>query len=168
MRTLGNKQSETAVSSESNRRIFDFLSKHQAGVLAAVDDHCEPHATVIYFSVHADFDITFTTKIGTKKHDVLDKNNHVMLVVFDQSAQATVQVIGRAEEITDETEFNRAFLSTAMTSLKTSQGGVPPIAKIHAGSYVAYRIIPDEIRMAMYIRPPSGNAGIFETIEFKR
>jgi hypothetical protein len=51
--------------------------------------------------------------------------------------------------------------------MQTSEAGVPPISKLHAGDYVAYRISPKQIRMAMFIRPDPGGYELFETIDFQ-
>ncbi len=68
----------SVVSSENNRRIFEFLQSEPVGVLATTNQDGSPQAAVIYFSVDEDFVITFTTKSETKKYTNLQNNNQVI------------------------------------------------------------------------------------------
>lgn len=159
-------KSDEAALSERQRRIYEFLDSNRTGVLATVDPSGEPHATVIYHTVDKDFNVSFLTKSGTKKYDNLVRNNHVVLVVFDAVSQTVGQVIGKAVEIKDGYDINTVAAAVFMTSLKTSEGGLPPIAKLKAGEYAAFEIVPKQIRMASYARPDSGDYDkIFDSIE---
>jgi general stress protein 26 len=157
---------ESSASIESKRRIRDFLTLHPVGVLATIDPNDNPHASVIYFSVDDDFNILFTTKHDTKKHDSLKHHNHAMLVTFEAESQSTVQITGVAEEITDSRDANEAFKGTLKASLQTSEAGIAPISKLYAGQYVAYRLKPKQIRMAIFSRPVGSGREIFETLDF--
>ncbi len=160
-----NKQ--TASSSETNQRIYDFLKAYPIGVLSTVDPNGNPHAAVIYFTVDEEFNITFVTKHDTKKYDNLKRHNHVMLVAFEPVSQTTTQITGTVEEITDESEAQRAFHDMLANAEKTSEEGVPPISKLYAGGYTTLRIKPVQIRMAVFIRPdPGGYDDTYETIDF--
>lgn len=160
-----NKQ--TASSSESNQRIYDFLKAYPIGVLSTVDPNGNPHGAVIYFSVDEEFNLTFVTKNETKKYDNLKRHNHVMLVAFEPISQTTTQITGTVEEITDTNEAQKAFQGLLVNASKTSEEGVPPISKLYAGGYTSLRIKPVQIRMAVFIRPdPGGYDDIYETIDF--
>lgn len=156
-----------SASPESNQRIYEFLKTHPIGVLASVDPNNDPHAAVIYYSVDDDFNLFFTTKRDTKKHDNLKHKDHVMLVAYEASSQTTVQVTGTAEDITDTPEAFEVFKGTVKAALKTSESGVPPISKLYAGNYVAWRINPVQIRMAVFVRPDPGGYDVYETIDFQ-
>lgn len=161
-----NKKKEPTSLSERQRRIFDFLDQTRVGVLTSVDPNGEPHGAVIYFAIENDFVTYFLTRRETKKADNLIRNNHVMLVVFEPSSQTVAQIVGRAELVQENYLVNKIAAAVFMTSIKTSQGGVPPIAKLEAGEYVGFKIKPDQIRMASYVRPDSGSYDkIFESIE---
>lgn len=152
--------------SERQQRIFDFLDETRVGVLTSVDPNGEPHGSVIYFAVEPDFVIHFLTRRQTKKADNLIRNSHVMLVIFEPKSQTVAQVTGKAELVEDGYEVNQIAAAVFMTSLKTSTGGIPPIAKLDAGEYVGFKIQPIQIRMASYVRPdPGGYEKIFESIE---
>lgn len=156
-----------AYASEKNERIYNFLQEQPVGVLATVDPNGNPHAAAIYFGVDEDFNIRFTTKRDTKKHDNLMHANHVMLVSYEPVSQSTVQVSGIAEEITDDNEANEAFQSMLNAARKVSDSDMPPISKLQAGHYVAFRIKPVQIRMAIFTRPDSGGYDMFETIDLE-
>ncbi len=155
-----------ARANEHNRRIFEFLTSHPIGVLATVTQEHTPHATTVYFAVDEAFTITFTTKRDTKKHAVLAANPNISLVVFEAFSQTTVQIDGVAEEMEDQPAAIEAFGNTLKAAMQTSDAGVPPISKLFAGNYIAYRIKPNNIRMAVFRRPDKGNYEMFESIEF--
>lgn len=151
---------------ERRDRIFSFLRENQVGILATVDPNNDPHAVAIYYFVEPDFTITFMTKTGTKKHDNIAHNNHVMLLVYEPSTQATAQIKGKAKRIKDITKTNKIFADILQAAWDTSEDGVPPITRLSAGDYVAYNIKPHEVRMAVYARPEIGSYDdLFETLE---
>ena len=89
-----------------------------------------------------------------------------MLTVFEPHSQTTAQITGRAIEITDNYDINAVAATMLKASLKTSEAGTPPLAKLEAGAYVAFKIDPVQIRMAVYVRPDSGgHTELFETVE---
>lgn len=149
------------------QRIFDFLTEHKAGVLASVDPNGEPHAAVIYHTVDADdFSLSFLTKTRTKKYDNLIRNNHVVYIVFDSTTQTVAKVVGKAKEIKDHNYINQTAQAISEASLETAKSSIVPITKLEAGDYVAFRIKPDQIRMATYSDPKTGDyKELFETLE---
>lgn len=158
--------SPSSSSSERNREIYNFLSSHPIAVLASVDPNGDPHAAVIYFSVNDNFEIMFTTKKETKKYDNLKHNSHVTLVCFEASSQTTVEITGEVKEIDDIEALEKAFSKTILASIKTSDSGIPPIAKLKAGNYVAFKIEPKRIAMAVFSEPDPGGYELFKTIDF--
>lgn len=134
--------------------------------MATVDPNGDPRATVIYYTVNEDFTITFMTKRDTKKHDNIQHNNHVQLVAYEASSQTTAQITGIAEDISDTPEANEVFNKMVTAAIRTSEAGVSPISKLYAGHYVAYKIAPKQIRMAVFIRPDPGGYDMYETLDF--
>ena len=160
------KKDTDTILSQRQRRIYDFLQYHPTGVLTTVDPNGDPHGVVIYYTINKEFNVSFLTKTETKKYDNLMRNGHVMLVVFDQASQTVAQVIGKALEITDNYDANVVAAEILKISQKTSKGGTPPISKLHTGGYTAFKIVPDQIRIAFYDKSGSGNySDIFESIE---
>lgn len=149
-----------------HREIHLFLKEHPAGVLATVDPNNEPHAAVIYYSVDSSLTVTFLTKKRTKKSDNLTHNNHATLVVFDVAAQTVVQLTGLVAAVDDAGEMSQIFRGTLRASLHVGRTVVPPIAKIAAGAFVAYRLVPTQIRYSSYAPPEVGRSRkMFETID---
>ncbi|MGZ6005412.1 MAG: pyridoxamine 5'-phosphate oxidase family protein [Candidatus Saccharimonadales bacterium] len=152
--------------SERQGRVFDFLNRTRVGVLSTVDTKSNPHGSVVYFSIDKNCLLFFLTKTDTQKYHNIMANQNVMLVAFDPVTQTVAQVIGKAQEITDGYSINRIAASVFMTSIKTSDGGIPPIAKIKPGEYVGFKIQPSQIRMASYAHKANGpSEGFFDSIE---
>lgn len=151
--------------SERKQRIYDFLNINRVGVLASVDIYGEPHGSVIYHVIDRNLGVTFLTKSGTRKYDNLLRHPNTMLVVYDASTQSVAQIFGIASEVKDSYEVNKIAGQVMMSSIKTSEG-IPPISKLEAGTYTAFRIKPLQVRMASYANMESGNyEQIFESIE---
>lgn len=138
------------LSRDQRHEIYEFLKQHPVGVLATVDPSGNPHASAIFLGIDNQLNITFTTKRGTEKHANISGHNTVMLAVYDAANQATVQASGKAVEVTNQQEVIDIFRSTLQATRKTGKDEVPPIAKISAGPYVAYRITPDNIWLTAY------------------
>lgn len=142
--------------SDRQKRIFTFLRENPIGVLSTITPDGNPHGAVVYFRVDKDFTVSILTKTDTRKYDNLVHNDHAMLTVFEAATQATVQITGRAEELLDSYEVNGIAGTILGISMSTSDSGVPPISKLDAGEYTAFRIRPVQVRMAVYARPDSG------------
>lgn len=148
------------------QRVYNFLSRNKVGVLTSVDPEGEPHGSVIYYVTEPDCSVAFITKSETKKYGNLKNHSQVMLVVFEKRSQTVAQITGEAIEIEDSYRINKIAAAVAVTSLRTSDGGIPPIAKLYAGDYKAFIIKPIQIRIACYARAGTDfHENIFESIE---
>lgn len=166
MKTSHKPHITSFISNESNQRILSFLKQHTAGTLSTVTADGDPHGAVIYYSIDDEFIVRFTTKRKTRKFDNLTFRNRAMLVVYEASSQTTVQVMGIVEEISNEAEAQAEFKHMIAASMDTSETGLPPISKLYAGAYVAMRLKPLQIRMAIFARPDPGGYDMYESIEF--
>jgi general stress protein 26 len=147
---------------ETKERINTFLKTHAVGVISTCDQDNNPHGAVIYLTVDDNFVMTFVTKDETKKHQNLQANPKVMFVTHEASSQTTVQVRGIAQLIDNQQDQDAVF--AAISSLSSDQ---LPITKLEAGGFVAYQLIPEEIRMAIFTRPDPGGYDMYETIYFE-
>ncbi len=163
-----NQHIKFTTSPDSPNTILEFLQSHSTGVLATTGGFNNPHAAAIYYTVDNNFDIIFATKSATQKYENMQKNNNISLVVFDTYTQTTVQITGKVVEAVSEEDVHSAIANMLHSAQQTSEEGNPPISKLYAGHYVAMRIIPQTIRMAIFLRPDPGGYDIFETIEFNR
>lgn len=138
------------LSPEERSKITDFLDSHPIGVIATVDEAGNPHASTIYFSVDDNLHVTFTTKEDTAKSKHIKNHPAVMLVAYDSESQASVQLTGKALEVQDPEEAQAIYHGTLHAAKQTGEDNVPPIAKIPAGPYIAYKIMPEDIWMNEY------------------
>ena len=152
--------------SDRQQRIYEFLFETSIGLLSSTDPEGDPHGAVIYYTINKHFEVEFLTKVETKKYDNLIHNNHVMLTVFEPLTQTTVQLTGVAKEVTSGFVMDTIAARVLGTSLKTSDAGMHPLSKLDAGAYVAFKIEPVQVRMAVYARPDPGDySDLFETVE---
>ncbi|HSX16303.1 MAG TPA: pyridoxamine 5'-phosphate oxidase family protein [Candidatus Saccharimonadales bacterium] len=163
---LIHKDTATDTLGHRQRRIYNFLKENHTAVLSSVTPDGNPHGAVVYYMVDADFTFHILTKKGTRKYDNLAHNGHVMLTIFKPETQTTAQVTGIALERGGNANINEVAGGVFGASLQTSTSGLPPIVKLHAGPFTTFRIVPKQIRMAIYARPDSGNYNeLFDSIE---
>ncbi len=138
------------LSPQDHTKITDFLMGHPIGVLATVNQNGDPQASTIYYAVDSELNVTFTTKTNTLKNQNIMRHNMVMMAVYDSETQSSVQVQGVAEQVQDPEEAQKIYHGTLHAAKQTGPDNVPPIAKIPAGPYVAYRVKPTNIWMKEY------------------
>jgi general stress protein 26 len=151
---------------ESAQIIYDFLTKHHIGVLATVDTSGKPHGAVIYFVMNDDFTILFGTKTKTRKYENIAKTGVATLVVYDEDAQMTTVIQGKASQSDDPAVIEKAIANMEAQSAKIASAHNPPITKLYAGDFVAMRLVPHTISTAIYMRPDNEGFDEFETITF--
>lgn len=159
---------ESSTSPESANLIFKFLETQHSGVLATADATSIPHAAVIYFSTDEDLCLRFATKNKTKKYENLEQNANVALACYDEATQTSLQVMGHVEKIESPDETQHVVNGMHQLSATISKTELPPAEKVYAGDYVAFKIVPEVIKMAVYSRPDSQGDDIFETLIFSK
>lgn len=155
---------QSITSDETLDIVSKFLQVHHSGTLATADAAANPHAAVIYFTYKSDYTFSFVTKIETQKYKNIEANKNVALVIYDEEEQASVQVMGRVEVIDDKDESYEVISKSFRYSEEISHRELPPLEKLFAGDYVALRLIPQVIKMAVFARPESGEDELYETI----
>lgn len=154
------------ISKDSSDRARKFIQDHPIGVVATADKSGKPHAAAVYFVLGEDLDIYFVTKEQTTKYKNIVENPHVSIVMYDAENQATLQAQGRTEQVKDIAKFMRLFAKILDVSADTSDSDRPPVSKLFAGDYFMFRIEPEEIRIAEYLKPDKGDmTNLFETIK---
>lgn len=159
-------QIQSASSPESIDLIRRFLSSHYSGVLATADTASNPHGAAVYFSLNDDFSLIFGTKTETQKYKNIEQNKQVAFVVYEEKEQTTVQITGHVEVINDEDARRQAIEAMVAASIERSSRELPPAEKLLAGDYVALRIVPLTIKMAVFARPDSEGDDLYETLLF--
>lgn len=149
-------------SPESLGIIKAFLETHHSGTLATADAAANPHAAVVYLTFNDDLTFTFVTKTETQKSKNIEENKNVALAIYDEKDQTSVQVIGHAEVVKDHDKLQEALNKSFAYSAAISHRELPPLEKLLAGEYVAFRILPQVIKMAVFARPETGNDELYE------
>ena len=73
-----------------------------------------------------------------------------MMAVYEGQTQTAVQLSGKATPAEDPETVQAIFQGTLQAAEKTSEDVVPPVAKIFAGPYIAYTVVPDNVWMMSY------------------
>ena len=161
------QQPQSSSSPESASLIHDFLQSHHSGVLATADTAGIPHAATVYFTADDDFRLLFATKTETQKYKNIEQNNQVAFVCYDETTQTTVQISGQAEPVeNDSSAYWKALNATYEYTATLSKTALPPIEKLFAGEYKVFYITPLVIKMAIFLRPDSEGADMYETLTF--
>lgn len=150
---------------KDNQEVYNFLNANPIGVLATTTKSGDPHGTTVYFKIDEDFNLYFLSKKDTKKVDNIKHNNNVMLVVFEPLKQINIQVSAVAKEVTDEESSGEIFKQILEITRQTSTAEIPPISKLFAGHYVAYKLVPKKISYSVYQPGPDSKAK-FYNIDF--
>lgn len=163
---MSKRSIQSTSSPESADLIRDFLATHHSGVLATADGAANPHAAVVYFSFNNNFCLTFATKTETQKYKNMEENDQVAFACYDEANQTTVQITGQVEKVADEAERQEMLNAIYDYSASLSKTELPPIEKLFAGDYVVLRLLPQVIKMAIFLRPDSEGQDMYETILF--
>lgn len=155
---------QSTTSPEALDIVSRFLRKRHTGVLATADDAANPHAATAYLTFNSDYTFSFVTKTETQKYKNIEENKAVALVIYDEKEQTSVQVAGKVEMIDDKDESYAIMNKSFKYSAELSHRELPPLEKLFAGDYVALRLKPQVIKMAVFARPDSGTEELFETI----
>jgi general stress protein 26 len=157
---------ESETTSESKDYIKNFLNDHYSGVLATSDAAANPHVAVVYHELEDDFGLLFATKKETQKYKNIAENKQVAYLVYDEQEQTTLQVFGFVEEIDNKDKADHVIKNMYRASAELSQTEIPPADKLIAGDFVALRLIPQTIKMAVYARPTSEGDDLYEQLNF--
>ncbi len=145
--------------------IGDFLRANSTGVLSTASRDGTPHGSVIYYTVDATLNVLFLTKRFTRKSQNLRLNNRTVLTVYDPVSQSVAEVHGTAHELPDAESVSEAFQNALYSSLHTAHNAIPPLNRLDAGEFVAYRLEPDKISFANFNRRGSEMAGgVYEVV----
>lgn len=158
---------ESTESPESVETIREFLKTHATGTLLTADIAANPYGAVVYYTIDDDFNLGFVTKTETQKYKNIEQNNQVAFVCYDETTQTSVQLNGRAEVVKDAAIQEKMINAMHRLSETTSTSTLPPLEKLLAGYYVAVRIIPQVIKLSVYVRPDAeANEELYEVVTF--
>jgi len=138
------------ISPENAQQIRQFVDSHPDGVIATVTADGQPQASVVYFSVDDELNFYFTTKSETRKAHNIGKGAPISIAIHDAAAQTVVKAAGQAEALSDAGETLEVYRRTVHSAQTSGPDTVPPIARISAGEFLAYRIAPDFLEFKTY------------------
>ncbi len=141
---------------DQKEQLFTFLRNHPTAIIATVNEHNQPHTSVIYYAMSKAGNVLFITKEATQKHTNIQHNAHVALLVYDSQNRIVVQITGEATLLTDIKASETAFSEVLRASMEDSRDyPFSPLSKLRAGEYVAYEIKHPHIRKTEYAHQSS-------------
>lgn len=157
---------ESATSPETRTLVVEFMKTHHSGMLATADTAGNPHASVVYYNFNDDYSLYFATKTETQKYKNIEENKQVAFVTYDEESQSSMQISGHIDIVDDE-DLRRDIINNMFRlSAEISKRELPPAEKLYAGDYVALKLSPLVMRMAIYARPDSEGDDLYETLLF--
>lgn len=142
--------SPATLSDGQKQAILDFVRSHPDGVIATVSPDGDPQASVVYFSIDDDLNLSFTTKDKTRKAQNIRQHSRVSVAIHQADSQTVVKLAGTAQEAADQDAVSAIYHQTVSAAERTATDTVPPVARLNAGDYTAFTITPDFIQMLGY------------------
>ncbi|MEK7068281.1 MAG: pyridoxamine 5'-phosphate oxidase family protein [Patescibacteria group bacterium] len=141
---------------------LSLLRQHKVGVLStASEGHL--HGSAVYYTVDNDFNIYILTLVNTRKYAALTANPQVAFTVFDAQVPRTLQLEGRAMDITldQEAAKKKEELFDVLNSNPWFYG---PITKLDIVETAVVWIRPTWVRWADYAFSEAGSERLFKEI----
>lgn len=140
-----------------------FLNRHKTGVLAAVSPEGNVHASMVYYTADADFNVYFLTLINSRKFEALSAHPQVAFTVATESTPQTLQIEGMAMDISlDEEAAKRK--DELFKILNSNPWFYPPVSKLDPAETVVVWIKPTWVRWADYAFEQNGSSHVFKEI----
>lgn len=119
--------------------ISSYINSHPLAVLSTVDLQGAPHGTTLYAGSDPRLNVYFMTKTQTTKSRNILQNSAIALTFSGEDHQTTLQITGRATEVTVPNEGAAAF--QVLGSIRhDSEDFRLPISKIEAGPYIVFMV----------------------------
>ncbi len=150
-----------AESNFKNPNIANFLKSNHIAVLATANKSGVPHAATIFYATDSQMNIFFMTKEKTTKYRNLIENPQAALAIYQPEAQSTAQISGPVSRVDNPEMMQKALRIMSKYSNLTGQTPETPISKLDAGSYVLFKVWPQNIRLGEYKYGPKDQ--IFDT-----
>lgn len=147
----------SASSDKSEALIRSYLANHQSGVLATSDMVGTPHSAVIYYYLDDDLSLLMSTKQETQKYKNLLDNTSFSMTIYDEAKQSALTITGHAEAVREPDDIQLAIDNMNKQSQVRSGRKKPPLSKLIAGDYTAFRLVPLVIKLALYERSTNDN-----------
>lgn len=144
-------------------KIMGYISQHPMAVLGTVNEDGTPQGAIVYICELGTKKIGFVTKNQTQKYQNLVDRPSVSLTIGDDANASTLQISGKAHVINNAQEIEEAMHKITKIHARGAEW-LPPIAKIHAGSYTVIGITITSARLAEFGGRDIGSQQIFTQI----
>ncbi|MBY0472920.1 pyridoxamine 5'-phosphate oxidase family protein [Patescibacteria group bacterium] len=140
-----------------------FLTRNKIGVLGTSSSEGNVHASMVYYTADADFNIYIITLMNSRKFKAIQEHPQVAFTVSVPDVPQTLQIEGVAMDISlDEGAAKKKDELFAV--LDSNNWFYAPITKLDPTESVVVWIKPTWIRWADYAFEESGNKHIFKEI----
>jgi general stress protein 26 len=128
------------------QKATQYLRSKFVAVISTVSQNNQPESATVYFDVDENFNFYIMTKQFTRKYKNIQQNQQVALVIGTDNEPATVQVQGKAEEISDSQEFDKRLESIKQRFFQNEY--VAPLFQLQSekNEVVLFKIVPSWIR----------------------
>ncbi len=137
------------MSNKSKQEALEFLMSQKGGVVSTVNQD-KPQSAFVFYDADEDFSIYFATTLNSKKHINIQSNNNVSFVVSSVNPPKTIQIEGKAMEVSDKAVLENAlanYIDIATYGMKNS----PPIAKMNIDDgLILYKLKPNFVKWSDY------------------
>lgn len=141
--TLASEQPQWQLS--LSNEALTFLKEHDLAVLSTVDRTGNVHGAVVYYVLDQRNFIYVMTKSETEKGRDVYAHSQVAITVHEAGTLQTAQVQGMAAIETDQHIKDMVFTQIVQYRTYRNEKQLPPITKLHEGSYIVIRIRPTSI-----------------------
>lgn len=139
----------TQTDGHGDKASIAFLTSQSIAALATIDSDGSPSVATIYYTVAKPPNILFITKSETAKLINIRSHPIVALAITDEDKVTTLQLKGRAKEVTDPKTIGKAFDDITSKSAHP-QYWPPPIVKMKRGDFVVVSITPFTMKLSDY------------------
>ncbi len=142
-------ESETKVHNFTDEAI-NYLKNHDMAVISTVDRTGNVFGAVVYYTVDQNNNIYILTKSRSSKDRNIYAHSQVALTVYEAGTEETVQLQGMAETETNQKIRQSVFDLMIKPRQYNKVKELPPVTKLHDGSFTIIRITPTTINYTDY------------------
>lgn len=135
-----------------DERALNFLKEHDVAVLSTLDREGNISGAVVYYMVDEGNLIYILTKAGTQKAHNIFANQQVALTCYEAAKMQTVQLHGVAQIEADQSVKDRVFAALIKPRFSEAGAKMPPVTKLHEGSYMIIKIRPTWARFTDFMQ----------------
>jgi len=142
-------------------KIKQYIDANPIATLSTINLDGSPYGAAVYVCTDDTRRVIyFLTKTGTKKYKNLSSRDQVSLTIVNPDQNSTLQLNGRAVATHDSNTIDMVVKKITRTHASASEW-LPPVSKLHAGSYVIVAVEVWHARLAQFDGMEMGDEHIF-------